>query len=75
MVIGAATRFSIEDAFKELAAPENSVFPARPEFKDPLLVSLQDLPLSRVIDAELERFYNPAGPVELITRVFRRFRR
>lgn len=72
---GVARRYSIEEAFRQLAGSETSTLPARPEFKDPLLVAFQDVPLSRVIDAELDRFYNPTGPVELITRVFRRFRR
>lgn len=72
---GAARRFSIEDAFKQLAGSETAVLPVRPEFRDPLLVSFQDVQLSRVIDAELDRFYNPSGPVELISRVFRRLRR
>jgi len=69
-------RFPIDEGFRKLAQPSlPEALPRRAEFKDPLLVSFQNVPLSRVIDQELDRFYNPAGPVELITRVFRRLRR
>jgi hypothetical protein len=72
MVLGPA-RFSIEEAFRQLSATDESIsIPQRPEFKDPLLVSLQSVSLSRVIDEELERFYNPVGGVDLLSRVFRR---
>lgn len=77
MVSGPA-HFSIEEAFRQLASDESRPpFARRPEFHDPLLVSFQDVPLSRLIDQELERFYHPsgAGPVELISRMFRRLRR
>jgi hypothetical protein len=77
MVSGTA-RFSIEEAFRQLGAEEvRSEVPSRPEFKDPLIVSFQSVPLSRLIDQELDRFYNPGsnGPVELISRMFRRLRR
>ncbi len=77
MVSGPA-RFSIDEAFKQLVSDDpRPPFAQRPEFHDPLLVSFQDVPLSRLIDQELERFYHPAGagPVELISRMFRRLRR
>lgn len=77
MVSGPA-RFSIDEAFRQLASEDaRPSFPQRPEFHDPLLVAFQDVPLSRLIDQELERFYHPSnsGPVELITRMFRRLRR
>lgn len=72
------TRFSIDEGFRELAtAATHDVFPTRREFRDPLLVTFQNVPLSRLIDQELERHYAPpsAGPVEYISRVFRRLRR
>ena len=68
-------RFAIDEGFRQLSRPDVGSFPRRAEFHDPLLVSIQGVPLSRKIDEELDRFYNPAGPVELISRVFRRFRR
>lgn len=77
MVSGPA-QFSIDEAFRQLTSDvTRPPVPQRPEFHDPLLVSFQDVPLSRLIDEELERFYHPAqgGPVELISRVFRRLRR
>lgn len=75
MVSGPA-RFSIDEGFRQLAAAETlAEIPQRTEFRDPLLVSFQDVSLSRLIDGELERFYNPSsGAVEMISRVFRRFR-
>ena len=77
MVSGPA-RFSIDEAFRQLSSEEARVeVPKRREFRDPLLVSFQSVPLSRLIDEELERFYNPSAassPVELITRMFRRLR-
>jgi hypothetical protein len=70
-------KFRIDESFRRLAeaADTGSKLPTRREFRDPLIVSFQGCQLSSVIDEELERFYNPSGPVELITRVFRRFRR
>lgn len=70
-------KFSIEESFRRLTESSDDFpkLPSRREFRDPLLVSFQGIQLSSVIDQELEAFYNPSGPVELITRVFRRFRR
>lgn len=76
-MVSGPERFSIEEAFQSLSSDEpRPEVPRRPEFRDPLLVSFQSVPLSRLIDEELERFYNPnsAGPVQLITRMFRRLR-
>ena len=76
-MVSGPERFSIEQAFQKLACDESRPeVPKRPEFRDPLLVTFQSVSLSRVIDAELDRFYNPSGsgPVELITRMFRRLR-
>ena len=67
-------RFSIEESLRQLNRPLGPLTPSRPEFHDPLLASFQGVPLSNLIDSELDRFYNPSGPVELISRVFRRFR-
>jgi hypothetical protein len=70
-------KFRIDESLRRLAEASDaaSKLPTRREFRDPLIVSFQGCQLSSVIDEELERFYNPSGPVELITRVFRRFRR
>ena len=70
-------KFSIEESFRRLTESSDDYpnLPRRREFRDPLIVSFQGCQLSSVIDQELENFYNPSGPVELITRVFRRFRR
>jgi hypothetical protein len=68
-------RFAIDESFRQLSQAGAGSFPGRPEFRDPLLVSIQQVPLSRRIDEELDRFYSPSGPVDLISRVFRRFRR
>lgn len=77
MVSGPA-RFSIDEAFRQLASEPftRAEVQKRQEFHDPLLVTFQAVSLSRLIDQELERFYNPAGtgPVELISRMFRRLR-
>jgi hypothetical protein len=75
MVLGPA-QFSIEEAFRQLSATDDLLsIRQRPEFEDPLLVSLQSVSLSRVIDEELERFYNPADRVDVVSRVFRRIGR
>lgn len=66
--------YHIEERFRQLAVSQPSVVPERAEFQDPLVKSLQDIPLSRLIDDELERFYGPESE-NVITRVFRRFRR
>lgn len=70
-------KFRIDESFRRLteSSDEYPNLPTRREFHDPLIVSFQGCALSSVIDQELDRFYNPSGPVELITRVFRRFRR
>ncbi len=68
-------RYSIDESFRKAVGAHGGALPRRPEFSDPLLASIQSFPLSRVIDEELDRFYNPSGPVEMITRVFRRFTR
>ena len=66
--------YRIEERFQQLTGPAARL-PRRPEFKDPVVSALQGVPLSRVIDQELDRFHNPAGgPVDVISRVFRRFR-
>jgi len=67
-------RFSIEESLRKMTRPLGPLSSSRTDFHDPLLASFQGVPLSSLIDNELERFYNPAGPVELISRVFRRFR-
>lgn len=67
-------RFSIEESLRQLTRPLGPLSPSRTDFQDPLLSSIQGVPLSSLIDSELDRFYNPSGPVELISRVFRRFR-
>jgi len=67
-------RFSIEDSLRQLTRPLGPLAASRTDFQDPLLSSIQGVPLSSLIDSELDRFYNPSGPVELISRVFRRFR-
>jgi hypothetical protein len=69
-----SSKFGIDEGFQQLARDDMGRFPRRVEFRDPLLVSLNNVPLSSLIDQELERFYNPTGPVELISRVFRRLR-
>ncbi len=76
-MVSIPAQWSIEEGFRQLASAEaQSALPQRREFRDPLLVSFQTVPLSRLIDAELERAHNPGGgTVELISRVFRRFRR
>jgi hypothetical protein len=73
-MVSGPTRFSIDEGFRQLAGMEGfSEIPQRQEFCDPLLVSFQEIPLSRLIDEELERFYNPSnGAVQMISRVFRR---
>ncbi len=68
-------RFSIDQRFQELAASTMGRFPRRAEFTDPLLVNFRKLPLSQLIDRGLDRESAPSGPVELISRVFRRFRK
>ncbi len=72
--MGPQVNYSIEEGFAQLSqAPRLS---GRAEFRDPLISSLEHVSLSSKINEELDRFYNPnTGPVELITRVFRRFRR
>lgn len=75
-MVASGTGFPIEEGFRQLSMAEVARIPRRPEFQDPLLAGLQQIPLSRLIDQELDQFYNPSGgPVELITRVFRRFAR
>ena len=69
------SRFSIDQRFKELAASTMGRFPRRAEFNDPLLANLSKLPLSQLIDRGLDRESEPSGPVQLLSRVFRRFRR
>ena len=69
-----SSRFSIDEGFQAMARSEMGRFPRRTEFRDPLLVSMQNVPLSNLIDQGLQSIYNPAGPVELISRVFRRLR-
>lgn len=72
MVSGPA-RYSIDEGFRQLTAVESlGAFPSRPEFRDPVVDAFQSVALSRLIDQELERFYNPR--IELSSRVFRRFR-
>lgn len=66
--------FSIDEGFERIARTEMGRLPRRAEFHDPLVVSFAGVPLSSLIDEELDRFYNPSGPVEMITRVFRRLR-
>jgi hypothetical protein len=76
-MVSGPERFSIEEAFQKLSCDEvRPEVPPRPEFRDPLIVSFQAVSLSRLIDEELERHYNPSGsgPVEMITRMFRRLR-
>ncbi len=68
------SNFSIDQGFEHMAQEQMGHFPRRVEFRDPLLVSLTNVPLSSLIDQELDRFYSPSGPVELISRVFRRLR-
>lgn len=66
--------YRIEERLQQLVAPGPLRLPRRSEFQDPLVSSLQRVQLSQVIDQELERFYNPAGGVDVISRVFRHFR-
>ncbi|MGE0710112.1 MAG: hypothetical protein AB7N76_31590 [Planctomycetota bacterium] len=66
--------YRIEERFQQLVSPSPLRLPRRSEFQDPLLASLQGVPLSKMIDQELDRFYNPAGPVDVLSRVFRRLR-
>ena len=66
--------YRIEERFQQISTPAARL-PRRREFQDPLISALQGVPLSRVIDQELDRFHNPAGgPVDVISRVFRRLR-
>ena len=67
--------FAIDESLKQLSTFDGSRMRARPEYQDPLLATFQSVPLSRLIDEELDRHYNPDGPVQMISRVFRRFRR
>ena len=69
------SNFSIDEGFEQIARTEMGRLPRRAEFHDPLVVSFAGVRLSALIDEQLERFYNPAGPVEMISRVFRRLRR
>ena len=76
-MVSGPERFSIEQAFQKLSSDDSRPWvPKRQEFRDPLLDTFQAVPLSRLIDEELDRFYNPSsnGPVTLITRMFRRLR-
>lgn len=63
--------YHIEERFRQLADAHVSVVPGRAEFQDPLVKSLQGVSLSRLIDTELERFYQPDSE-NVITRVFQR---
>lgn len=67
--------YRIEERFQQLVKAEKAHIPSRPEFQDPLLSSIQGVALSRLIDKELDEHYNPAGPVDMLARVFRRFTR
>ena len=68
------SNFSIDKGFEHMAQAQMGRFPRRVEFRDALVVSLTKVPLSNLIDQELDRFYSPSKPVELISRVFRRLR-
>lgn len=74
MVWSTQVRYPIDEQLREMATGAGNRLPRRAEFEDPLLATLQAVPLSRVIDQELDRFYNDVGPVNMISRVFRRFR-
>jgi len=71
MVWGSTVRFPIDEGLRELSTSGNRL-PKRAEFEDALIASFQAVPLSRVIDQELDRFYADPGPVDMISRVFRR---
>jgi hypothetical protein len=73
-MVSRSSSYSIDKGFEQMARKEMGRYPRRVEFRDPLLVSLTNVPLSNLIDQELDRFYSPSGPVELISRVFRRLR-
>lgn len=65
--------YRIEERLQQLVSKSSIQLPRRPEFQDPMVASLESVQLSRVIDQELDRFYNPMhGGV--ISRVFQRFR-
>ena len=66
--------YHIEERFRQMTVQHVSVVPGRAEFQDPLAKSFQGVSLSRLIDDGLERFYQPDSE-NMITRVFRRFRR
>ena len=66
--------YHIEQRFQQLAIPVTAAVPIRAEFQDPLVKSLEGVSLSRLIDNELARFYEPNSE-NVITRVFRALRR
>jgi hypothetical protein len=68
--------YRIEKQLQQVMHAASAIrLPRRAEFQDPVVASLQGVALSRVIDEELDRFYNPLeGPVNAISRVFRHLR-
>ena len=73
-------QFSINEGFRLLAIRDHRRnVRGRPAFEDKLVAALANVSLSQLIDRELEEHNtDPAaggGAVEMITRVFRRWRR
>jgi hypothetical protein len=74
MVWSTQVRYPIDEQLAELAFAPGGRLPRRADFEDPLLATFQAVPLSQVIDQELDRFYNEPVAETMISRVFRRFR-
>lgn len=80
---GSSTRpheYSIDASFRAVfgewseAAPRTLFSPSPLEESDPLLVSMQSVSLSKLLDLEYERQYETQGATKILSGIFRKLR-